>query len=152
MKGIDKIMGNYPRTGLRLRSEAGVHPEVRSVCIKFCKWLRTQIDFPVRVVIYLKKDYQIMNRTTKQMATATFLAPYEKDVEPYIRIATGDYDELIIERGKADALYAMLDTIAHEIIHYQQWLEERKMSEEEAEEGYKMVDMYAETINSILDF
>lgn len=103
-------MGNYPRTGLRLRSEAGVHPVVRSVSIKFCKWLRTQMEFPVRGVIYLKKDFQIKNRTTKQMVTATFLAPYEKDVEPYIRIATGDYDELIKDRGKSDALYTMLDT------------------------------------------
>ncbi len=146
-------MGNYPRTGLRLRSEAGVHPEVRSVCIQFCKWLRTQMEFPVRVVIYLKKDYQIKNRTTKQMATATFFAPYDKNVEPFIRIATGDYSELIEERGTKDALYAMLDSIAHEIIHYQQWLENRELNEEEAEEkGYKFVDSYAETINSILDF
>jgi hypothetical protein len=146
-------MGNYPRTGLRLRSEAGVHPEVRSVCIKFCKWLRTQMEFPVRVVIYLKKDYQIKNRTTKQMVTATFFAPYDKNVEPFIRIATGDYSELIEERGKKDALYAMLDSIAHEIIHYQQWLGNRELNEEEAEEnGYKLVDSYAETINSILDF
>ncbi|NCT38571.1 hypothetical protein GTW56_21540 [Bacillus sp. EB93] len=145
-------MGNYPRTGLRLRSEAGVHPEVRSVCIKFCKWLRTQMEFPVRVVIYLKKDYQIKNRTTKQMVTATFFAPYDKNVEPFIRIATGDYSELIEERGTKDALYAMLDSIAHEIIHYQQWLENKELNEEEAEEkGYKLVDSYAETINSILD-
>ncbi|MFS0892538.1 hypothetical protein [Peribacillus frigoritolerans] len=146
-------MGNYPRKGLRLRSEAGVHPEVRSVCINFCKWLRTQMEFPVRVVIYLKKDYQIKNRTTKQMVTATFFAPYDKNVEPFIRIATGDYSELIEERGKKDALYAMLDSIAHEIIHYQQWLENRELNEEEAEEeGYKLVDSYAVTINSILDF
>ncbi|MCM3170335.1 hypothetical protein [Peribacillus frigoritolerans] len=146
-------MGNYPRTGLRLRSEAGVHPEVRSVCIKFCKWLRSQMEFPVRVVIYLKKDYQIKNRTTKQMVTATFFAPYDKNVEPFIRIATGDYSESIEERGTKDALYAMLDSIAHEIIHYQQWLENRELNEEEAEEkGYKLVDSYAETINSILDF
>jgi hypothetical protein len=146
-------MGNYPRKGLRLRSEAGVHPEVRSVCINFCNWLRTQMEFPVRVVIYLKKDYQIKNRTTKQMVTATFFAPYDKNVEPFIRIATGDYSELIEERGKKDALYAMLDSIAHEIIHYQQWLENRELNEEEAEEeGYKLVDSYAVTINSILDF
>jgi hypothetical protein len=145
-------MTEYPRTGLRLRCERGVSPEVRMVCIKFCKWLRTQIDFPIRVVIYLKKDYQIRNITTKEMVSATFLAPYDKDVEPYIRIATGDYYDLIKERGKKDALYAMLDCIAHEIIHYQQWLEDKKLNEEDAEEqGYKLVDRYSETINSILD-
>ncbi|MCY9140812.1 hypothetical protein [Peribacillus frigoritolerans] len=146
-------MGNYPRTGLRLRCEAGVHPEVRRVCIQFCKWLRTQMEFPIRVVIYLKKDYQIKNRTIKQMVTATFFAPYDKNVEPFIRIATGDYSELIEERGTKDALYAMLDSISHEIIHYQQWLENRELNEAEAEEkGYKLVDSYAETIISILDF
>jgi hypothetical protein len=87
------------------------------------------------------------------MVTATFFAPYDKNVEPFIRIATGDYSELIEERGKKDALYAMLDSMAHEIIHYQQWLENRELNEEEAdEEGYKLVDSYAVTINSILDF
>ena len=87
------------------------------------------------------------------MVTATFFAPYEKDVEPYIRIANGDYTDLIRERGKIDALYAMLDSIAHELCHYQQWLEDKKLEEEEAEEkGSQLVDEYAENIDSILDF
>ncbi|MCM3196769.1 hypothetical protein [Priestia megaterium] len=146
-------MNDSPRAGLRLRSEPGVDPEVRIACINFCKWLRTQMEFPIRVVIYLKKDDQIKNRTTKEMVTATFFAPYEKDVEPYIRIATGDYTDLIRERGKIDALYAMLDSIAHELCHYQQWLEDKKLEEEEAEEkGSQLVDEYAENIDSILDF
>jgi len=146
-------MDNYPRAGLRLRSEPRVDPEVRIACINFCKWLRTQMEFPIRVVIYLKKEDQIKNRTTKEMVTATFFAPYEKDVEPYIRIATGDYKDLIRERGKIDALYAMLDSIAHELCHYQQWLEDKELEEEEAEEkGSQLVDEYAENIDSILDF
>lgn len=46
----------------------------------------------------------------------------------------------------------MLDSIAHEIIHYQQWLDDRELEENEVEEhGYKMVDKYSETIESILD-
>ncbi len=32
-------MDDNPRTGLRLRCEKGVSPEVRTVYIKFCKWL-----------------------------------------------------------------------------------------------------------------
>lgn len=144
---------NYPRKGLRIRCERGVHPEVRAVCLKFGKWLRKNIDFPIRVVVYLKKDYQIKNRTTGELVTATFFAPYDKNVEPFIRIATGDYEELIQERGKVDALYSMLDSIAHELIHYEQWLEDRKMDEDEAEEkGYELVDRYSETIETILEF
>jgi hypothetical protein len=145
-------MENYPRAGLRLRCESGVYPEVRTVCIKFCKWLRTKMDFPIRVVIYLKVDYRIRNITTKELVSATFFAPHDKNVEPYIRVATGDYDELIMKRGKKDALYAMLDSIAHEIIHYHQWLEDKELNEEDAEEqGYNLVDRYSETISSILD-
>lgn len=34
-------MDDNPRTGLRLRCEKGVSPEVRMVYIKFCKWLPT---------------------------------------------------------------------------------------------------------------
>ncbi|PGK52058.1 hypothetical protein CN918_30165 [Priestia megaterium] len=141
-------MQSYPRSGLRLRSETGVHPEVRQTCIDFCKWLRTRMEFPIRVVIYLKKDYQIKNRYSKELVTATFFAPYEKDVEPYIRIATGDYEELIEERGKEDALYAMLESIGHELVHYRQWVEDRELEEEEAEQkGVEMVDEYAEFID-----
>ncbi|WP_285768292.1 hypothetical protein [Peribacillus sp. SI8-4] len=143
----------YPRSGLRIRSEKGIHPEVRAVCLNFGRWPRENIDFPNRVVVYVKSDYQIKTHKTKEYVAATFLAPYDKDVESYIRIATGDYDELIQDRGKVNALYAMLDTFAHEIIHYQQWINDEKMDEDEAEEkGFKLVDRYSETIEMILDF
>ena len=29
------------RTGLRVRYEKGVHPEVRRACMEFCDWLRS---------------------------------------------------------------------------------------------------------------
>jgi hypothetical protein len=47
---------HYPRKGLRIRTEAGVHPEVKRACLEFAKWLRTEYNFPIRVVVYLKKD------------------------------------------------------------------------------------------------
>lgn len=80
----------YPRKGLRIRTKTGVHIEVKRACLEFAKWLRTSYDFPIRVVVYLKKDYKIKNRFTKEQVSATFFAPYDKDEEPYIRVATGD--------------------------------------------------------------
>jgi hypothetical protein len=50
---------NTPRTGLRIRSLKGVEPEVRRACLEFGKWLRDNYEFPTRVVVYLKPDYQI---------------------------------------------------------------------------------------------
>lgn len=135
----------YPRTGLRITSMKGINPEVRRACLEFIKWLRTQMDFPIRVVIYLKRDYRIKNKDTKESVTATFFAPYTHDEEPYIRIATGDYDELLNEIGKDNALFSYLHSIAHEIVHYKQWLIDPmcEFSEEEADlKAERLIDKY----------
>ena len=42
------------------------------------------------------------------------------DFYPYIRIATGDYEELVEEYGDEDAMWATLSVFAHELTHYYQ--------------------------------
>ncbi|MFU2018538.1 hypothetical protein ACM6Q7_26490 [Peribacillus butanolivorans] len=83
--------------------------------------------------MYIKKDYQIRTLDSKEMVSETFFAPYDKDVEPYIRVATRDYEELVSERGEEDAVFTILNSMAHEIIHYQQLIEDRDFDEDEAE-------------------
>jgi hypothetical protein len=105
------------------------------------------MEFPIRVVVYLKKDYQIKTLDSKEKVSATFFAPYEKNIEPYIRVATGDYEELLSERGEENAIFAILNSIAHEIIHYRQWLKNSDLDEEIAEteaelEGTRLVDEF----------
>ena len=56
----------------------------------FAKWLPLYLEFPIRVVVYVNKAYQIKTQDGKEMVNATFLGPYSKDEEPYIRVATGD--------------------------------------------------------------
>ncbi|MEH7299994.1 hypothetical protein [Neobacillus drentensis] len=139
-------MTDSARTGLRIKSEPGVHPEVRRACLEFAKWLRKEFEFPKRVVVYLKNDYQIKNRFTKELVSATFLAPFDKSVEPYIRIATGDYMELLAENGQDDALAAILGSIAHELGHYYQWVDDLELDEEGAINNSEyMLDLYAQT-------
>lgn len=138
-------MGN--RSGLRVRCQAEVHRDVRSSCLNFCKWLRINYEFPIRVVIYLKKDYRIKNKFTKELVTATFFAPYNKEEEPHIRIATGDYLELIDQWGEIDALYSIINSIAHEINHYFQWLNDKDLDENEAmERAEKMIDKFIDDL------
>jgi hypothetical protein len=140
------MLSDYPRQGLRIRCEQGVHPEVRRACLEFGKWLRKEFEFPVRVIVYLKKDYQIKNKSAKQLVSATFFAPFEKSEEPYIRIATGDYKELLEENGQDNALGAILSSIAHELGHYYQWVDDRELDEEEAENNSEyMIYLYAQT-------
>jgi hypothetical protein len=102
-----------PRQGLRIRCEQGVHPEVRRACLEFSRWLREEFEFPIRVVVYLKKDYRIKSQVDKELVTGTFFGPFDKNEEPYIRIATGNYLELLKEIGRDDALAAILGTFAH---------------------------------------
>ncbi|WP_256256289.1 hypothetical protein [Paenibacillus sp. BC26] len=86
------------------------------------------------MVVYLKRDYQIKNRYTKELVSATFFAPYDKNEEPYIRVATGDYLELVNDRGQDNALVAILGSVAHELGHYYQWLDDKELDEEIADE------------------
>ncbi|MGR9527492.1 hypothetical protein ACSS31_27825 (plasmid) [Priestia megaterium] len=114
--------------------------------MEFAKWLRKEFEFPIRVVIYLKKDYQIKNRFTKELVSATFFAPYDKEEEPYIRIATGDYMELLDELGKDEALASVLNSMAHELGHYYQWIDDEEFDEESAKDTADyMIDLYSDT-------
>jgi hypothetical protein len=137
----------YPRQGLRIRCEQGVHADVRKVCLQFAKWLRENFEFPIRVVIYLKRAYQIRNRYTKELVSATFFAPFEKDVESYIRIATGDYEELLGQLGEESALLSYLYSIGHELGHYYQWIDDTELDEDEADNNANYIlELYRENI------
>jgi hypothetical protein len=134
-----------PRSGLRIRCDQEIYPLVKKACINFAFWLRLNMEFPIRVVVYIKKDYQIKTMHTKELVYSTFLGPYDKSLEPYIRVASGDYQELTSERGEENAIAAILISVARQIIHYQQWIEDREFNEQEAEEeAEKLVDDYYE--------
>ena len=109
------------RPGLRLRFEKGVDAEVKRACMDFCNWLRTQYSFPIRVPIYFKASEFVLSQEHKKVS-ATFFGPYDKRLEPYIRISTGDYYKMEKVRGRDDALAAILGSIAHELTHYFQWI------------------------------
>lgn len=141
------MTSNYPRKGLRIRCDIGVHPEVRGACIGFTKWLRKEFEFPIRVVVYLKKDFQIKSQADKELVSVTFFGPYDKNEEPYIRIATGDYIELLDKNGPDNALWAILGTFAHEIGHYYQWLDDEDVEEVADNNKEYMLDLYAETLD-----
>lgn len=113
---------SYPyRKGLRLKFDKYVHPEVKRACKEFCHWLRKVYFSPVRIPIYIKETEQI-KALDGDMVSATFFGPYDLKVEPYARVAVGDYYKLLEKRGKDNALAAILGSIAHELTHYFQWI------------------------------
>jgi hypothetical protein len=115
------------RRGLRIRGSRG-HPEVRGAYVRFARWLRKSYEFPIRVPVYLSQRC-ILTTIHGEPAVATFLAPFDREAEPYIRIATGDYPAVEAERGRDDALAEFIHSLAHEIVHYFQWVETGETTE-----------------------
>ncbi len=111
------------RKGVRLKFEKGVDEEVVRACKEFVAWLRKEYEFPIRVPIYFKNTKYIKSQNG-QFVSAIFLGPYDKSLEPYIRIAVDDYYDMLTERGKDNALASILHSVAHELSHYFQWLKD----------------------------
>lgn len=108
------------RRGLRIRGSRG-HPVVRRSLIRFARWLRGEYDFPVRLPVYLYEGDHVVTMHGENVS-ASFFAPCRRDDEPFIRIATGDYSTLARQVGRDNALAAFLCSMAHEVVHYQQWI------------------------------
>lgn len=108
------------RSGLRIRGSRG-HPEVCAALVRFAKWLRANYEFPMRVPVYLS-PCETVTSIHGEEGTASFFTPFDHNVEPYIRIATGDYGACKEKEGRDNALAGFLASLAHEVIHYQQWV------------------------------
>ena len=109
-----------PRSGLHIRGHRG-EIEVRQSLIRFARWLRLNYEFPIRVPVYLSPREFVVTGDGRE-CSACFFEPYNRNVEPFIRIATGDYKALKKECGRDNALAFFMTSLAHEVIHYQQWL------------------------------
>ena len=122
-KGTEKEL----KAGLRLRIEKGVDPFVRDICLEFGKWLRKEYLFPVRVNVYVKEAARI-RATNGELVCGTCWRPDCKYETPYIKIATGDFNELCDQRGRENAIAEILLVIAHELTHYYQWLNDIELT------------------------
>ena len=140
---------NTTKKGLRMHMEKGVNDAVRVFCLEFAEWLRKEFVFPLRLNVYVKPDFRIKAKDG-DMAVGTIWRPEDYNSYPYIRLATGDYYDLIEARGEENAMWAILATFSHELIHYYQHinnlqltpLEEERQAEAYANSILKAYDLY----------
>ena len=109
------------RGSIWLRFDPGVDPEVRRALMQFVRWLQTQYAFPVRVPVYMWAAERLLCRDG-DLACGTFLGPSDPEQEPYIRLAVGDYPQMLAAWGQDSALASILRSLAHELTHYFQWV------------------------------
>jgi len=134
------------REGLRICGARG-SPEVRAAYVRFARWLRQEYDFPVRIPVYLLPS-EVVVTVDGRRCSASFFAPWDRTMEPYARIATGDFLKLRAKVGRDNALASFLVSLAHEVIHYQQWISTGETWERGvARKASAMVDRYAKTVD-----
>lgn len=120
------------RQGLRLRFEPGVDCEVKRAIKEYSAWLRKNYRFPIRVAVYVKAAERIKARDG-DLVCGTCFCPYDKLAEPYIRLATGDYEVLQKKHGKDNALASLICCMTHELVHYYQWINDSDKNDTQAE-------------------
>jgi len=135
------------KMGLRVRYDKEVQTEVRNDCVQFINWIRKKMSFPIRVTIYIKSDYLIKTRITKELVPAVYWAPNSLENEPHIRVATGDYAESLQKYGYYDTIASIFDSIAHELIHYKQWLVNPTFKNGEREANRKAKEIVTEYLD-----
>jgi hypothetical protein len=125
---LEKLLpNNDSRAGLRLRIDKDVNEDVKQSIKRFAKWLRTKYKFPIRLPVYVKSDSFVKTRDG-DFVVGSFFEPEKYTVEPFIRISTGDYDELVSLIGRDSAIASLLHTLSHEITHYYQWINGLEMT------------------------
>ncbi len=134
------------RKGLRIQGSRG-HPEVNQALIRYARWLRKNYEFPIRVPVYLLPSKVILTSDGREVS-ASFFAPYSQKVEPFIRIATGDYLELEASESKDDVLAAFIVSLSHEVIHYFQWIDTGQVHERGVStKALSMLRLYASEVD-----
>ncbi|SFS76386.1 HEAT repeat domain-containing protein [Marininema halotolerans] len=144
----------YRRIGLYTRSY-GVQDQFKVPLQLFAVWLRKKRSFPIRVVAYLYKEEFIINKKGEKVV-GLFFAPDDKNEEPYIKIATGDFQNIDFDCEEGMEIYSYLQVFAHEIVHYEQWINDQPFNEEEAdvkseEMVYKFIDDICNDIDHMSD-
>lgn len=115
------------RVGIRIRFDREVDPIVKNSISTFIKWTKEVYTFPLRVIVYVKSTERIKAKDG-EMVCGTFFRPDDYGVEPYIRVATGDYGLLAKSVGMDNALARILETLAHEMTHYYQYVNKVNLS------------------------
>ena len=138
-----------PKSRIQLHCDKNTNEDLKLACRHFIQWVKKEYYFPIPLCINLKKQALLKTRDGGT-AVGTFFEPTDDSVLPHIRIATGDYPDLLDSPGRDDAIATILIVIAHEMTHYFQWinalpLTERGRERQAAQYARFILDEYSQT-------
>lgn len=137
------------RKGIKIDFDKEVNMDLRNAIKTMIAWLRTEYEFPIRVRIYIKKDL-LVKATDGDRVSDFFFWPANRYDEPYIKLAAGDYNELLERLGRDDAIATILIALLQEITHYFQWINGLEFADPSLDEQAKkcaraVLNDYADT-------
>ena len=128
--------------GLRIRCLDEIELQLREIVIEFGKWIRARLDFPIAVTVYVRSKY-ISKINSGDPFLASFFVPDNRAYNPYIRVDVENHKDNLNDVNEFRK--SILVSIAHEIIHYMQWIDEVVFCEEEAEnKSEQLLDKFLE--------
>ena len=138
-----------PKSRIQLHCDKNTNEDLKLACRHFIQWVKKKYYFPIPLCINLKKQALLKTRDGGT-AVGTFFELTDDSVLPHIRIATGDYPDLLDSLGRDDAIATILIVIAHEMTHYFQWinalpLTERGRERQAAQYARFILDEYSQT-------
>ena len=115
--------------GLRLKFYDGITAYEREEIVKFCKWIRENYFFPIRVNVCFVAQKKFKSPDDGHLYSGIFYSPDEIEFLQYPRIFVAT------EFKDAKERYEVLFTLAHELTHYYQWnfMEDEKKSDRSLE-------------------
>lgn len=122
---------NFLKNNIKLIFDFEVNFELKTYVEEFVEWLSLKFDFPVFIDIYVFSPKYILNSKNEKVS-ALFFAPFKSNLKPFVKVATGDFDFLIKEIGLTNAIGSILCSLAHEVIHYNQWIQNIDFDEDAA--------------------
>jgi len=137
------------KSHIHLLCDKNTNGDLKVACHHFIQWAKKEYYFPIPLHVKLKNQVLLK---TKDGGTAvgTFFEPDAYSALPYIKVATGDYPDLLDSLGRDDALATILTVVAHEMTHYFQWinalpLTERGRERQATQYSHFILDEYSQT-------
>ncbi|KOF55793.1 hypothetical protein AGR56_18555 [Clostridium sp. DMHC 10] len=128
--------------GLNIRCESHIDLQLRDIIIEFARWIRKKYTFEIGVTVYVRNEFKSKAKD-KQDFWASFFAPDNHEYNPYIRVEIKNHKADLADIN--DFRKSILGSIAHEIIHYFQWIEKADFCEKTAEgKSKKLVKAFIE--------
>ncbi|PJI07265.1 MULTISPECIES: tetratricopeptide repeat protein [Clostridium] len=128
------------RGGLRIRYESHMDLQLKDIIIEFARWLRKKYIFPIRLTIYIRYEYKSKANNSDKFL-ASFLEPDSEKYNPHIRVEVKNHRDDVDDTNEFRKY--ILISIAHEIIHYMQWIKKVDFCEKEAEyKSEKLVQLF----------